>query len=374
MCGPPPPDVRKYFLPRKLRQTLCPSPRSPPPWTKSPVRFPCLTACNRLVRERRERHAKSAGVRRERDRAAPMKNPWCASPAATGPSAVSDAAAGRRRPRHGCLRSENTCRRRREPGGGRGCDREGGDASAGAPAMGLQEGRRHHGMAKVAVALGVALAAGCCAPAARAASAGASHSCTVLVGGTIKCWGENYWGQVGQNDNLVRGKNASDMGDNLAYVPLGLFEADTVASGSEFNCALSVDGEVKCWGRNTAGQLGLGDNETRGGINDVFEMGNNLPVVDLGTGVTVQNIGLAGSHACAVTLGGLVKCWGENEGGQLGLEDTVARGNLTGQMGDDLLYVDLGTGVLASSVALGARHTCAVVDDGGVKCWGKGAS
>ncbi|CAN0526396.1 unnamed protein product, partial [Ectocarpus sp. 12 AP-2014] len=201
-------------------------------------------------------------------------------------------------------------------------------------------------------------------------SAGASHSCTVLVGGTIKCWGENFWGQVGQNDNLVRGKNASDMGDDLPYVQLGIFEADMVASGSEFNCARSVDGEVKCWGRNTAGQLGLGDNETRGGVDDVFEMGNDLPVVDLGAGVTVESIGLAGSHACAVTLSGLVKCWGENEGGQLGLGDELARGNLTGQMGDNLPYVDLGTGVLASSVALGARHTCAVVDDGGVKCWG----
>ncbi|CAN0365159.1 unnamed protein product, partial [Ectocarpus fasciculatus] len=206
--------------------------------------------------------------------------------------------------------------------------------------------------------------------AARAASAGASHSCTVLVGGTIKCWGENFWGQVGQNDNLVRGKNVSDMGDNLPYVPLGTFEADMVASGSEFNCALSVDRDVKCWGRNSAGQLGLGDNETRGGVNDVFEMGDNLPVVDLGTGVKAATIGLAGSHACAVALSGLVKCWGENEGGQLGLGDTVARGNLTGHMGDDLPYVDLGTDVLASSVALGSRHTCAVVDDGGVKCWG----
>ncbi|CBJ48599.1 Tyrosine kinase, EPH (ephrin) receptor family [Ectocarpus siliculosus] len=300
-----------------------------------------------------------------------MKWPCCAPAAAAGPSTMSDTAAGRHRPRHGCLKSENTCRRRRQPGGGRGCDPEGGDASAGAPAMGWwQEGRRHHGMAKVAVALGVVLAAGCCAPAARAASAGASHSCTVLVGGTIKCWGENFWGQLGQNDNLVRGKNASDMGDNLPYVQLGIFEADMVASGSEFNCARSVDREVKCWGRNSAGQLGLGDNETRGGVNNVFEMGNELPVVDLGAGVMVETIGLAGSHACAVTLSGLVKCWGENEGGQLGLEDKLARGNLTGQMGDNLPYVDLGTGVLASSVALGARHTCAVVDDGGVKCWG----
>ncbi|CAN0197575.1 unnamed protein product, partial [Ectocarpus sp. 12 AP-2014] len=169
-----------------------------------------LSANSRLVRERRQRHAKSAGVGWERDRVTPMmKWPCCAAAAAaTGPSSVPDTAAGQRRPRHDCLRRGNTCRRRRQPRGARGSNPEGSDASAGAPAMGWwQEGRRHHGMAKVAVALGAALAAGCCAPAARAASAGASHSCTVLVGGTIKCWGENFWGQVGQNDNLVRGKN-----------------------------------------------------------------------------------------------------------------------------------------------------------------------
>lgn len=187
----------------------------------------------------------------------------------------------------------------------------------------------------------------------------------------VKCWGENFWGQVGQNDSLVRGDDASDMGDSLPYVPLGDFEASLVASGSEFSCALAVDGDVKCWGRNSAGQLGLGDNETRGGEDDVFEMGDDLPVLDLGTGVAVESIALAGSHACAVLAGGNLKCWGENEGGQLGLGDTLTRGNATGQMGDDLPFVDLGDGVLASSVALGARHSCAVVWDGDVKCWGE---
>ncbi|CAM9101029.1 unnamed protein product, partial [Ectocarpus fasciculatus] len=208
------------------------------------------------------------------------------------------------------------------------------------------------------------------APGARAASAGASHSCVVLVGGKIKCWGENYWGQLGQNDDLVRGDDASDMGDSLPYVPLGEFEAALVSSGSEFSCALDVDGDVKCWGRNNAGQLGLGDTETRGGVNDAFEMGDSLPVLDLGTGVAVESIALAGSHACAVLAEGNLKCWGENEGGQLGLGDTLARGNATGQMGDNLPFVDLGDEVLVSSVALGARHTCAVVGDGDVKCWG----
>lgn len=87
-----------------------------------------------------------------------------------------------------------------------------------------------------------------CTPIVRAASAGSSHTCVVLEGGSIKCWGENYHGQVGQNDAIVRGKLATDMGDNLPTVPLGVFDASFVSSGSEFNCALASSGEVKCWG------------------------------------------------------------------------------------------------------------------------------
>ncbi|CAN0012174.1 unnamed protein product, partial [Ectocarpus fasciculatus] len=188
-----------------------------------------------------------------------------------------------------------------------------------------------------------------------------------------KCWGENYWGQVGQNDSITRGEKASDMGDNLPAVPLGSFEATSVASGSDFNCALAVGGDVKCWGRNTFGQLGLGDDQTRGGENDVFEMGDGLPTLDLGTGVTAEKIDLTGSHACVVLIDRRLKCWGENDDGQLGLGDTVTRGNTTDQMGDNLPFVDLGEEVLASSVALGVSHTCAVVGDGDVKCWGGNA-
>lgn len=65
------------------------------------------------------------------------------------------------------------------------------------------------------------------------------------------------------------------------------------------------------------------------------------------------------------------QCWGSNEGGQLGLGDQIDRGDSAGQMGDALDAVDLGTNVTATAVALGSRHTCAIVDDGGVKCWGK---
>ncbi|CAM9574068.1 unnamed protein product, partial [Ectocarpus fasciculatus] len=153
--------------------------------------------------------------------------------------------------------------------------------------------------------------------AATAVSAGSSHSCAVLSDATVKCFGDNSKGQLGQLDSLSRGLEATDMGDNLPTVPLGAFEAAAVHSGNDFNCAISVDGgSVKCWGQNEGGQLGLGDTEARGGLNDdVFEMGENLPAVDFSgnSSLSVESMALGGSTACAVLTGGVVRCWGANE-------------------------------------------------------------
>lgn len=207
---------------------------------------------------------------------------------------------------------------------------------------------------------------------ASAASAGGSHSCVLLDDGTVKCWGENFHGQLGQNSDAVYGKEAGSMGNALPTVPLGPnFESVFVDSGGEFNCALSSAGDVKCWGRNEFGQLGLGDNVTRGGQFTASDMGVNLAPVNLGPGLAAEKIALGGMHACAVLRGGGLKCWGRNDNGQLGLNDTRGRGDDVNEMGANLPYVDLGTGVVVTSVALGEAHTCAVVGDGDVKCWGE---
>ncbi|CAM9412343.1 unnamed protein product [Pylaiella littoralis] len=229
--------------------------------------------------------------------------------------------------------------------------------------------------AVAAVACAVLLPSG-----ARAVSAGTSHSCTVIDDGTvksIKCWGQNSFGQLGQESGAPVGGEVGDMGDNLDAVPLGgvSFEPAAVSSGNNFNCALSVDGVVKCWGHNNVGQLGQGDTDNRGGPNDgVFEMGDNLLPVDVlgvnSNGLAVESVSTGGSSACALLTGGLLKCWGWGEGGQLGLEDMLNRGDDANEMGDNLEFVDLGTGVTVLQVALGARHGCAVIEDGLVKCWG----
>src|SRR5436190_12467161 len=99
-------------------------------------------------------------------------------------------------------------------------------------------------------------------------------------------------------------------------------------------------------------------------------MGNALPAVQLGTGRTATAIATGTDHTCALLDDGTVKCWGANLDGELGLGDKVTRGDGPGEMGDALPAVALGAGRTARAIATGQNHTCALLDDGSVKCWG----
>src|SRR3546814_8390568 len=122
------------------------------------------------------------------------------------------------------------------------------------------------------------------------------------------------------------------MGSNLPTVDLGIDRtAIAIAAGSDHTCVLLDGGEVKCWGSNNYGQLGLGDAIIRGDGPD--EMGNNLPTVDLGRASTAIAIAAGSDNTCVLLAGGEVKCWGSNSSGQLGLGDTYRRGDGPDAMG-----------------------------------------
>eukprot|EP01084_Bolivina_argentea_P239030 401685_1 len=111
------------------------------------------------------------------------------------------------------------------------------------------------------------------------------------------------------------------MGNNLLEVDLGTgFNVTDIAAGDYHTCALSTLNKVKCWGGNGYGQLGYGDNNTRG--DGAGEMGNNLSEIDLGTGFNVTDIVTGVYHTCALSILNTVKCWGANWYGQLGYGDT----------------------------------------------------
>ena len=96
---------------------------------------------------------------------------------------------------------------------------------------------------------------------------------------------------------------------------------------------------IKCWGLNDSGQLGLGDTNKRGVLPD--EMADYLPAVDLGSGKTARAISAGDSHTCAVLDNASLKCWGKNDSGQLGLGDNSTRGGGTGEMSDNLPSISL---------------------------------
>jgi alpha-tubulin suppressor-like RCC1 family protein len=199
--------------------------------------------------------------------------------------------------------------------------------------------------------------------------AGASHTCVLLIGGVIKCWGYNVAGELGLGDDVSRGSLPGDMGDTLPTVSLGTGRSVVhVATGGDATCALLDHGALKCWGGNADGRLGLGDSNDRGLHPD--EMGDHLPTVDLGTGAVITAVAMGSNHTCAILATGAVKCWGSNFSGQLGLGDQMTRGARAGDMGDNLPPLELGTGRTARKIAAGDEHTCALLDDDTMKCWG----
>ncbi len=203
----------------------------------------------------------------------------------------------------------------------------------------------------------------------RQISAGDNHTCAISNAGKVKCWGRNDRGQLGLGDTANRGDGPNEMGADLPYVDLGPGRTATaVSTGNRFSCAVLDDGSVKCWGHNDQGQLGQGDTAARG--DQPGEMGADLTAVDLGTGRTATAVTAANNHVCALLDDGTVKCWGYHGGGILGQGDRTSRGDNPGEMGDALPVVALGAGRTATSISGNLFHTCALLDDGSVKCWG----
>jgi len=203
---------------------------------------------------------------------------------------------------------------------------------------------------------------------ATAIAAGDMHSCALLDNASVKCWGINNAGQLGIGNKTYMGDGSGEMGDNLPVVDLGTGRTATaIAAGSFHTCALLDNASVKCWGYNDNGQLGIDNTTTMG--DGSGEMGDNLPVVNLGTGRTATAIDAGNYHSCALLDNASVKCWGSNHRGRLGIDNTTNMGDNSSEMAV-LPTVNLGTGRTATSIAAGDRHTCALLDNASVKCWG----
>ncbi len=202
---------------------------------------------------------------------------------------------------------------------------------------------------------------------ATAIAAGGQHTCVILDTAAVRCWG---WGQYGQ---LGYG-NSDQIGDtetpgSVGPVDLGVGRtAVAISAGGIHTCALLDDATVRCWGEGSSGQLGygnlnvIGDTETPGSVGPV----------DLGAGRTAVAISVGAYHTCAILDTGAVRCWGLAGNGQLGYGNTdiIGDGETPGSVGP----VPIGAGRKAVAISAGSYHTCVILDNGKVRCWGDGAS
>ena len=204
-------------------------------------------------------------------------------------------------------------------------------------------------------------------------AAGYTHTCAILDNDTVKCWGANGSGQLGLGDVTVRGTTAASMGDGLPIVSLGAGRtAKKIVAGSIHTCAILDNDTLKCWGSNAQGQLGQGNITNKG--NTAGSMGDSLVPISLGTLKTALEISAGLDHTCVILNDNNLKCFGRNDRGQLGKDSTASIGNAAGQMGDSLTNINLGAGRTAVAISSGYSLTCALLDNGLVKCWGRNQS
>ena len=182
-------------------------------------------------------------------------------------------------------------------------------------------------------------------------AAGDGYSCALRQGGTISCWGANWFGQLGDGIGGIDGI--------FSLVPVlvaGIFDALALAAGGAHSCALRQGGAISCWGANWFGQLGDGT----GGADGDF----SLEPVDVAGVSDAVDVAAGDEHSCALRQGGTISCWGANSSGQLGDGTGGADGDRS------LVNVDVAGVSDAVDVAAGGGFSCALRESDTISCWG----
>lgn len=185
------------------------------------------------------------------------------------------------------------------------------------------------------------------------------QTCALLASGKIRCWGNAGDGRLGYANNETIGDDESPIA--AGDVQLGGLVL-SVATGPDHSCAVLEGGNVRCFGKNDDYQLGYSSPVSIGDD----ELPESAPFVDVGGKVKQLALGL--THSCALLETGSVRCWGTGNGGQLGYGHD-------GIIGDDETPAsagDIDLGGAATQITAGLAHTCALLDTGKVRCWGRG--
>lgn len=179
-----------------------------------------------------------------------------------------------------------------------------------------------------------------------------SGSCAMLSDGSIQCWGNNIYGQLGRNTEAETSSFTPAAVQGLSLETDATAQA--ISSGEGHTCVLFSDNAIQCWGANNYGQLGRNT-----GAEAFSFTPEAVQKLSLATGVTVQSIAAGGTHTCALLSDNTIQCWGRNTG----TEDynpipTVVQKSA------------LPNGVTVQAISAGGSHTCILLSDGTIQCWG----
>lgn len=177
-------------------------------------------------------------------------------------------------------------------------------------------------------------------------SAGDSSACAVATTGKAYCWGTNTHGELGNGNNGLRG---------TPTLVTAILNFSAVTVGGAHACALAVGGAAYCWGQDSLGQLG-----DAGFVNS----STPIPVISGSSQGVYSSISAGLRHTCALTSDGTAFCWGSNDSSQLG---AGTPGGLTDQP------LQVVTGARFSAISAGGDHTCAIAIGGAAFCWGSNA-
>jgi len=190
-------------------------------------------------------------------------------------------------------------------------------------------------------------------------SAGFAHTCAITSSGLVYCWGDNTYGQLGTGNNT---RYTVPTLIDTSGVLNGEVIAEVVA-GANHTCVLTASGQAYCLGDNTAGQLGTGDNNSRNTPTAVLQGAMpSLTVKQISAG---GGIGTTSGYTCAIASDDQAYCWGDNTTGQLGAGDTAPR--------DTPIAVLQGAmpSLAVKQITTGQYHTCVINVDDFAYCWGQ---
>lgn len=172
-------------------------------------------------------------------------------------------------------------------------------------------------------------------------SLGSQHTCALTVAGQIKCWGANFQGQIGNGTQSPAVVNPTTIDLSTSY--------KFVTAGSEHSCGITTAGKLKCWGYNFRGELGDGTNNL-----------SSIPI-SIDAGENYISVSAGQDFTCAVTANGQLKCWGDGAYRKLG----------TGNTANQSLPTNIDIGTKYVEVNVGGSHACALTESHQIKCWGR---